>query len=53
MAKFNKEQVKKIFSGALLLATAIGAFSDVFDKDRKDREFEEMKKAIKELKGES
>lgn len=51
--KINKDSVKKIFSGAILLITAVAAFGDVFDKDRKDKEFEQMKKDIKELKGET
>lgn len=53
MAKINKDSVKKIFSGAVLLITALGAFSEVFDKDRKDKELEQLKADVKALKGES
>ena len=45
----NLEKVKKVFSGVMLVVTAITAFADVFDKDRKDKEFEAMKKAIADL----
>lgn len=51
--KINKNSVEKIFSGAILMITAVAAFGEVFVKDRKDKEFEQMKKDIKELKGES
>lgn len=54
MAKFDKDSAKKIFSGAMLLISAIGAFSDVIVKDKKEKEFEALKKAVEELKkGES
>ena len=53
MAKIDKNSVNKIFSGAVLLITALGAFSEVFDKDRKDKELEQLKADVKALKGES
>lgn len=49
MVKIDKDSVKKIVNGAVLLISAIGAFSDVIVKDKKDKEFEAMKKAIEEL----
>lgn len=45
--KFGK--VKKIFSTVLLVGTAIGAAVNVFESDRKDKEFEQMKKQLAEL----
>lgn len=42
--------VKKAFGAGMLLITAITAASDVFEKDRKDKEFEAMKKDIADLK---
>ncbi len=42
--------VKKIFSTVLLVGTAVSAAVNVFTEDKKAKEFEEMKKAIDELK---
>ena len=41
--------VKKVLSTVLLVVSAVGAFTDVFEKDKKAKEFEEMKKAIADL----
>lgn len=43
-------KVKSILGGAVLLVSAIGAFVDVFEKDRKDKAFETMKKDVEALK---
>lgn len=42
--------VKKVFGAGVLLISAITAASEVFEKDRKEKEFEAMKKDIAELK---
>lgn len=53
------DKTKNIFSTAFLIASAVGAFINVFEDDRKEKEFEalkqdseEMKKAISELQKE-
>lgn len=53
MKKFEiniNPKAKSILGGAVLLVSAIGAFVDVFEKDRKDKAFETMKKDIEALK---
>lgn len=42
-------KVKKICSTIVLVGTAIGSFIGVFAEDKRNKEFEEMKKAIEEL----
>lgn len=46
--KFDK--ARKVFSTIILIGTAVGAFLEVFESDRKDKEFEQMKKEFAELK---
>ena len=45
----NKKNAQKIFSTILLIGTAVSAAVNVFVEDKKDKEFESMKKAIEEL----
>ena len=44
-----KFSAKGILSTAMLVATAVGAVADVIAKDKKDKEFEQMKKTLDEL----
>ena len=45
----NLGKIKKIGGTALLILTAIGAAMDVFDADKKNKDFEEMKKRLEKL----
>ena len=45
----DKTKLKAVFSTGMLVLTAIGAFADVLAKDKKEKEFQEMKKALAEL----
>lgn len=47
--KIDKTDVQKALGTVLLIASAVGAFIDVFDKDKKEKEFEELKKAVADL----
>lgn len=44
------EKGKKVFQTILLIGTAVTAAINVFTEDKKAKEFEDMKKAISELK---
>lgn len=44
------DKIKKVFSTVLLIGTAVGAAINVFTEDRKDKEFEALKKTVEELK---
>lgn len=46
----NLDKFKKVFSTVVLVATAVSAFANVFDQDRKDKELEALKKTVAELK---
>lgn len=43
-------KIKKICSTIVLVGTAVGSFIGVFAEDKRNKEFEEMKKAIEELR---
>lgn len=47
----NMGTIKKVFNTVVLVATAVGAAVNVFTNDKKDKEFEEMKKQLAELTG--
>ena len=46
----NLSKIKKFGGTALLVLTAISAAMDVFNADKKEKEFEQMKKTLEELK---
>lgn len=46
----DMSKLKKIGGTALLVLTAFSAAMDVINADKKEKEFEAMKKAIEELK---
>ena len=46
----NIGQIKKIFNTVVLVTTAVGAAVNVFTNDKKDKEFEQLKKTVEELK---
>lgn len=45
----NVGNIKKIFNTVVLVTTAVGAAVNVFTNDKKDKEFEQMKKQLAEL----
>lgn len=42
-------KVKKVCGTLMLIGTAISSVVSVFDENRRNKEFEDMKKAIEEL----
>lgn len=45
----NSVTIKKVFNTLVLIGTAVGAVVNVFNNDKKDKEFEQMKKQLAEL----
>lgn len=50
---FNKDNIKTVLGTVALVGSAIAAVVDVFDKDRKEKEYKELKATVAKLKAKS